>query len=155
MATATGAILHVHGTQVSSHSLSLLPHSIASPSLRRCQSTYLCVWKALMLLMYLCLSPARLSCAIPAHVASIYALLPARLSHAFPPTTARHARGLRNVEILGLKQDPYLRLRAGGQVFQTRVVIDGGSMASWNQRFEIPIPNVSERCVYGCSCGGR
>ena len=72
-------------------------------------------------------------------------------SHAFPPTTARHARGLRNVEILGLKQDPYLRLRAGGQVFQTQVIIDGGSMANWNERFEIPIPNVSERCVYVCS----
>jgi len=62
-------------------------------------------------------------------------------------TTARGARGLRNVEILGLKQDPYMRLRAGGQVFKTRVVIDGGSMASWNERFQIPIPNVSERCV--------
>lgn len=84
----------------------------------------------------------------------IFCLNPARLSHAFPLTTARAARGLRNVEILGLKQDPYLRLRVGGQVFQTRVIIDGGGMASWNERFQIPIPTVSERCVY-VSCGER
>jgi len=68
--------------------------------------------------------------------------------------TARAARGLRNVEILGLKQDPYLRLRAGNQVFQTCVVKDGGGMASWNESFQIPIPNVTERYVSVFFCRG-
>lgn len=76
--------------------------------------------------------------------------LPYTTAHAFflpPSITAKGARGLRNVEVLGLRQDPYLRLRAGGQVFQTRVHTDGGSMAQWNDRFQIQITTALERYV--------
>lgn len=92
--------------------------------------------------------PTPYSMPSPAHIPLTIVRLMTRVTHASPPhTTAKAARGLRNVEILGLKQDPYLRLRAGGKVVQTRVMTDGGSMASWNERFQIPIPNVSERYV--------
>lgn len=85
----------------------------------------------------------------PTHATHNCTFSPTRLSQCSlsPHTTAKAARGLRNVEILGLRQDPYLTLRAGGKVVQTRVITDGGSMAAWNERFQIPIPNVSERCV--------
>lgn len=52
-------------------------------------------------------------------------------------TTAKGARGLKNVETMGMKMDPYLKLVVAGQVFRTKVATDAGTSAHWDECFRV------------------